>query len=190
MRSDNLYALPPNLPVPSDDGACRHLPGMSIPAISLPSTAGDTVNLATESLRSWVVVFAYPRTGQPDQDPPPGWDATPGMRGCTPQACSFRDLHAELRALSAQVFGLSTQTTEYQQEAANRLHLPYPLLSDAELHFATAARLPTISLAGMTLLKRFTLILRHGVIRHVFYPVFPPDRNAEDVLAWLRTATP
>lgn len=187
MRSDDLYALPPNLPVPTDDGACNHLEGMTLPILALPSTSGGTVDLTTISQRSWVVVFCYPRTGQPDRDPPPGWDDIPGMRGCTPQACSFRDRHADLVALSARVFGLSTQDTAYQQEAATRLHLPYPLLSDSGLRFATALRLPTIEIGGMTLIKRLTLIVRQGVIRKVFYPVFPTDRNVEDVLTWLQT---
>jgi peroxiredoxin len=187
MRSDDLYSLPPNLPVPTDDGACNHLEGMTVPTLALPSTAGGTVDLAATSHRAYVVVFCYPRTGQPDRDPPPGWDDIPGMRGCTPQACSFRDRHADLSALSARVFGLSTQDTAYQQEAATRLHLPYPLLSDADLRFATALRLPTVTLGGMTLIKRLTLILRQGVIRKVFYPVFPSDRNVEEVLVWLQT---
>jgi len=135
------------------------------------------------------VVYIYPRTGRPDVDPPTGWNQIPGARGCTPQSCAFRDHHAELAALGARVFGLSTQTTDYQKEAAERLHLPFPLLSDEALTFAEQLGLPTFVVDGMTLIKRLTLIVRDGVIVHVFYPVFPPDRNAEDVAAWLR-ATP
>jgi peroxiredoxin len=186
LRSDNPYALPSDLPVPTDDGACAHLPGMALPSVPLPTTDGATVDLA--ALPGRTVVYVYPRTGRPDQEVPAGWDEIPGARGCTPQSCAFRDHHAELRALGARVFGLSTQDTAYQQEAVARLHLPFPLLSDADLRFADALRLPTFTidgLPGQTLLKRVTLILRDGRIEHVFYPVFPPDRNAADVLAWL-----
>ena len=134
-----------------------------------------------------VVVYAYPRTGVPDQDPlVPDWNMIPGARGCTPQSCAFRDHHAELRGLGAEVFGLSTQDTAYQQEMVVRLHLPFPVLSDAGLRLATAMRLPTFQVAGLTLLKRLTWIARAGVIEKVFYPVFPPDRNAADVITWLR----
>ena len=184
MRSDNLYELPPNLPVPQDDGACRHLPGMRVPALALPSTAGRTVDLS--KLPGRTVVYCYPRTGRPDQEVPPGWNAIPGARGCTPQSCAFRDHFAELkRAGAAYVFGLSTQDTGYQREAATRLHLPFELLSDANLELTGALKLPTFEVAGMTLTKRLTLILRDGAVEHVFYPIFPPDRNAGDVVAWL-----
>jgi peroxiredoxin len=189
-RSDNLHALPPDLPVPTDDGAAAHLPGLRLPSVSLPATDGGTVDLS--SLPGRTVVYIYPRTGRPDQEVPAGWNEIPGARGCTPQSCAFRDHYAELRALGARVFGLSTQDTAYQREAVDRLHLPFPLLSDEQLAFAAALRLPTFqvdSLPGQTLLKRLTLILRDGRIEHVFYPVFPPDQNAADVLAWL-TAHP
>jgi peroxiredoxin len=182
-RSDDLYQLPTGLPVPVDDGACAHLAGSALPAVALRSTAGRLVTLA--ALRGRTVVYGYPRTGRPDQEPPAGWNEIPGARGCTPQACAFRDHHAELRALGAQVFGLSTQTTEYQQEAAARLHLPFELLSDAELALTRALRLPTFEVQGMVLIRRLTLVLRDGLVEHVFYPVFPPDRNAADVIAWL-----
>jgi peroxiredoxin len=184
MRSDNLYALPPNLPVPQDDGACRHLPGMKVPSVALASTAGRSVDLS--KLAGRTVLYCYPRTGRPDQEVPLGWNEIPGARGCTPQSCAFRDHFEELkRAGAAQVFGLSTQDTDYQREAAERLHLPFELLSDAEFRFTQALRLPTFETSGMTLTKRLTLILRDGVVEHVFYPVFPPDRNAGDVVAWL-----
>ena len=186
MRSDDLYSLPKDLPVPADDGAARHLPHAMVPPIALPSTRFRDVVLADESQRGRVVVYAYPRTGQPDKDPPPGWDAVPGARGCTPQNCGFRDLHAELTAFGVTVYGLSTQTTAYQQEMANRLHLPFAVLSDSALRFARALKLPTFQIAGMTLLKRLTLVLSRGEVEHVFYPVFPPDQSARTVLAWLR----
>lgn len=179
----NLYQLPDDLPAPEDDGACAHLPGFRLPALPLPATDGTTVDLA--ALPGRTVVYCYPRTGRPDEPPPDGWDAIPGARGCTPQSCAFRDHHQELRGLGARVFGLSTQDTAYQQEAVARLHLPFPLLSDAALRFARALRLPTFEVAGMTLLKRLTLILRDGQIEHVFYPVFPPDANAAEVVRWL-----
>jgi peroxiredoxin len=182
-RTDDLHTLPAGLPAPADDGACDHLVGLAVPPIALPSTSGEQVDLAALSGRT--VVYAYPRTGQPDRDPPPGWDAIPGARGCTPEACSFRDHHQELRSLGARVFGLSTQETAYQQEAAARLHLPFELLSDADLALTGALRLPTFDVAGMTLLKRLTLVITDGRIEHVWYPVFPPDTHAEVVGAWL-----
>ena len=185
MRSDNLYELPKDLPVPQDDGACRHLPGLTLPRLALISTAGRTVDLS--ALPGVTVVYCYPRTGRPDQELLPGWNAIPGARGCTPQSCAFRDHFEELkRAGAAQVFGLSTQDTAYQREAVERLHLPFELLSDDKLALAQALKLPTFEVAGMRLIKRLTLIARGGVIEKVFYPVFPPDRNAGDVLAWLK----
>jgi peroxiredoxin len=183
--NDNLHELPPNIPIPTDDGACDHLTGMSVPTLALPSTAGQIVNLA--NLPGRTVVYIYPRTGQPDVDPPPGWNAIPGARGCTPQSCSFRDHYQELQALGADVFGLSTQDTAYQREAAERLHLSFELLSDEQLEFAQALNLPTFEVAGMVLIKRITLILSAGTIEKVFYPVFPPDKNVEEVMAWLST---
>ncbi len=182
-NSSHLHKLPANLPVPVDDGACDHLVGIQLPSIDLAATSGEIVDLSALSGRS--IVYCYPRTGLPDRPSPQGWDEIPGARGCTPQSCAFRDHHHELQSLGARVFGLSTQTTDYQQEAAERLHLPFPLLSDSDLAFASALRLPTFDFEGTTLLKRVTLILRNGVIEHVFYPVFPPDKNAEAVITWL-----
>ena len=156
---------------------------MGLPSVRLASTAGGSVDLSGLSGRT--VVYCYPRTGRPDQDLPRGWDEIPGARGCTPQSCSFRDHHEELRALGARVFGLSTQETEYQREAAERLRLPFELLSDEELTFAKALRLPTFEVEGMTLIKRLTLVVEDGRIEKVFYPVFPPDENAEEVIGWL-----
>ena len=182
-RKDDLYSLPPGLPVPVDDGACAHLTGMHVPPVALASTDGGRVDLSV--LTGATVVYAYPRTGHPDRDPPPGWDDIPGARGCTPQSCAFRDLHGEIVALGARVFGLSTQTTPEQQEVKERLHLTFELLSDAGLSLAGAMRLPTFTIASMILLKRFTLIVRDGRVEKVFYPVFPPDRNAADVRGWL-----
>jgi peroxiredoxin len=184
VRSDNLYDLPKDLPVPRDDGACAHLPGTKPPAVRLQATGGETVDVST--LKGTTVIYIYPRTGRPDEASPPGWNAIPGARGCTPQSCAFRDHFQELqRAGAAQVYGLSAQSPADQREAAARLHLPFELLSDEKLEFAQALRLPTFEIAGMTLIKRITLIARDGVIEKVFYPVFPPDRNAGDVLAWL-----
>ena len=184
----NLMQLPTDLPIPEDDGACDHLTDMAVPTIALPSTAGGPVNLSeTASMRT--VVYIYPRTGQPGRPGPLGWDDIPGARGCTPQAWAFCDHHAELVALGAEVYGLSTQTTDYQQEMAERLHLPFPVLSDSALTFAHALGLPLFQWDGKTLIKRLTLVLRDGRIEHVFYPVFPPDKNAETVIAWL-TAHP
>lgn len=181
----NPNILPPNIPAPQDDGAARHLAGMKLPDIALPATAGAAVNLA--KLKGRTVVYIYPRTGVPGQDLPTGWDAIRGARGCTPQSCGFRDHFGELKGLGvAQLYGLSTQDTAYQQEAANRLHLPFAILSDYKLDFTRALQLPTFSVDGMTLLKRMALVIDDGVITKAFYPVFPPDKNAEEVIAWLQ----
>ena len=183
----DLSTVPPDLPVPEDDGACDHLPGRALPALALalPSTAGGTVDL-TALTAPRTVIYCYPRTGAADTPVPDGWDMIPGARGCTPQSCAFRDHHGELAALQADVFGLSTQTTDYQRKMAARLHLPFAVLSDADFAFTDAAGLPTFTCGGERLLKRLTLIVRGGTIEHVFYPVFPPQESAEQVLAWLR----
>ena len=173
------------LPRPEDDGAARHLPGSRVPAVALPATDRSSVALGELPRRS--VVYVYPMTGRPGVALPDGWDEIPGARGCTPQTCAFRDHHGELVAAGAdRVFGLSTQDTDYQREAAQRLHLPFPLLSDAALRLTTAWRLPVMLVDGATLLKRMALIIEDGVVAHVFYPVFPPDQNAAEVLGWLR----
>jgi peroxiredoxin len=184
-RSDNLYELPKDLPVPQDDGACAHLQGTRLPKVTLPSTAAKSVDLS--ALKGATVIYIYPRTGRPDEPSPAGWNEIPGARGCTPQSCAFRDHFEELkRAGAAQVYGLSTQSTADQREAVERLHLPFELLSDEKLDFARALKLPTFEVEGMTLIKRITLVARDGKIGKVFYPVCPPDRNAGDVLDWLR----
>ena len=178
--------LPPDLPVPVDDGAARHLTGASLPNVTLPATAGPAVTLS--KLKELSVLYVYPRTGVPGVDAPPGWDDIPGARGCTPQSCGFRDHFAELKALGvAQVYGLSSQDTAYQREAAERLHLPFPLLSDAGLRLKSAIDLPTFFTSGMTLYKRMAIVLEDAAIVRVFYPVFPPDKNAEQVMTWLRS---
>jgi peroxiredoxin len=184
----NLYELPEDLPVPVDDGAADHLLGLRVPSLQLRSTANRMVNLAEVSGCQRTVVYCYPMTGAPGQNLPSGWDEIPGARGCTPQSCNFRDRFPELQALDVSVFGLSTQTTDYQQEMASRLHLPFEVVSDAELAFTKALKLPTFEIESKTLLKRVTLILSKGKIDKVFYPVFPPDNNAEQVIAWLATA--
>ncbi len=172
------------LPAPVDDGGAPHLPGLAIPEVTLPATDGSAVSLG--SLAGRTVVYAYPLTGRPGAPLPEGWDEIPGARGCTPQNCAFREHHAELLAAGAgRVFGLSTQDSSYQREAAERLHLPFPLLSDAALRLTTALKLPVMLVDGATLLKRMALIIDDGVITHVFYPVFPPDRNAPEVVEWL-----
>ena len=177
--------LPTDIPAPQDDGGARHLPGMKVADLALPATSDAAVNLARLAGRT--VLYLYPRTGVPGVDLPPGWNDIPGARGCTPQSCGFRDHFAELKGLGvSHLFGLSTQDTDYQREAAERLHLPFAILSDAGLAFTRVLRLPTFTVAGMTLLKRMALVIDDGVIAKVFYPVFPPDQNAAEVLAWLR----
>jgi peroxiredoxin len=181
----NPQFLPPNIPTPQDDGAARHLTGIKLPDLALPATDGASINLA--KLNGRTVVYVYPRTGVPGVDPPQGWDQIPGARGCTPQSCSFRDHFGELKRLGvAQLFGLSTQNTDYQREAAKRLHLPFPILSDAKLALTKALNLPTFTTAGMTLLKRMALVIDDGRITKTFYPVFPPDKNAAEVVAWIQ----
>ena len=183
-RSDNVMELPKDLPVPQDDGACDHLTGMNLPSIILHSTRGRAVDLS--KLKGMTVVYIYPRTGRPDQELPTGWNAIPGARGCTPQSCAFRDHFQELRDLGvSELFGLSTQDTAYQQEVAERLHLPFEILSDEKLEFAKSLKLPMFEVDGMQLIKRITLVARDGKIVKVFYPVFPSDRNAGEVIRWL-----
>ena len=181
----NLTSLPTNLPAPIDDGAAKHLIGLSLPAVTLPSTAGPFV--AMNKLEGITVIYCYPMTGQPDVALPEGWDAIPGARGCTPQSCSYRDHYSELNALGAEVFGLSTQTTEYQKEMVGRLHLPFSVLSDHALEFALALRLPTFQVNEMTLLKRLTLICNGNKIEHVNYPVFPADADIVLVIDYLKS---
>lgn len=185
MTTDPL-ALPDDLPVPVDDGAADHLRSLPLPSVALPATDGSTVDLS--ALPGRTIVYAYPRTGEPGQGPlVDDWDSIPGARGCTPESCGFRDHHAELAALGARVFGLSTQDTAYQQAAVENLSLPFALLSDEDLTLTRAASLPTFEAAGLTLLKRLTMVVDDGVVSHVWYPVFPPDRHAGEVLAWLQS---
>jgi peroxiredoxin len=185
MATQTYTSFPQDLPVPEDDGAADHLTGLIVPSIALRSTDGALVDVA--KLKGRTVLYAYPKTGVPGQPLPEGWDAIPGARGCTPEACAFRDHYAELKEAGADhVFGLSTQSTDYQEELHDRLHLPFPLLSDERLDFGGALGLPTFEAWDGTLLKRITLIVQDSTIEHVFYPIFPPDGHAQEVLAWLR----
>ena len=183
MSTTDPYTLPPDLPVPRDDGAAAHLVGMDIPALVLPSSAGpvDLSEWAAERL----VLYVYPRAGRPDRDLPAGWDAIPGARGCTPQSCGFRDHNAELAELGARVLGLSAQPLSDQVEFAERNRMPFPIVSDEGLELARSLGLPTFEVEGSTLYKRLALVAEDGRIVKVFYPVFPPDRNAQEVLAWM-----
>ena len=185
MPQTNLNQLPANLPRPKDDGGAKHLKGMALPDLELPSTANRRVNLSKVAAPR-VVIYAYPMTGRPDRQLPEGWDDIPGARGCTPETCGFRDHHKDLAKLHAEVFGVSVQDTPYQQEMVTRLEVPFEVLSDEHLAFTRALRLPTFTVEGMTLLKRLTLIVRNDRIEHVFYPVFPPDTHADEVIAWLK----
>ena len=183
-RADDIHTIPEDLPVPEDDGAADHLLNAAVPPIALKTTSGDTIRL--DQLDGRTVLFCYPRTGRPDEELPPGWNAIPGARGCTPEACGFRDTHQQFADLGVRVLALSTQPSDYQREMADRLHLPFPVLSDERLELTTALGLPTFETSGWTLLKRLTLVVDGGRIEHVFYPVFPPDGHAPEVLDWLR----
>ena len=186
----DVYELPADLPIPLDDGATDHLVGMSLPTLALMSTFGHAMELGgvlnKGKNKGKLVIYCYPMTGQPDMPLPEGWDQIPGARGCTPQSCAFRDHYQELQALGAEVMGLSVQTAEYQKEMADRLNLPFPVLSDAQYQVQKALNLPTFEVAGMTLLKRVTLIAHNGVIEAVHYPIFPSDSDAAWVLDYLK----
>ena len=183
MKDSASQSLPSNLPAPVDDGACDHLEGMRFPLLSLETTKGS-VNLA--ELRGTTVVYIYPRSS-PDHDDPDGWDAIPGARGCSPQGCAFRDHESELKVLGAKVFGLSTQDVPYLQSEVARLHLPFQLISDSGLQLKRELSLPLLEMRvdGASFYKRITLVIRDGIIVKVFYPIFPPDKNAENVISWL-----
>jgi len=191
MASDNVYELPKDLPVPLDDGAADHLRGAIIPRLALPATSGELIQLDVLA-RASAVLFFYPRTGEKGKSVAPEWDLMPGARGCTPQSCGFRDLYADFRALGLTVAGVSTQTTDYQREFVERNHVPFDLLSDAGLQLTTGLRLPTFEFpvasgGPTTLIKRMAWFLKDGRIANVWYPVFPPDKNAKTVLDWLRS---
>jgi peroxiredoxin/ribosomal protein S18 acetylase RimI-like enzyme len=185
VTESDLMQLPDDLPIPKDDGGCDHLVGLALPPLPLAAANGSTVDLST--IPGCVVVFAYPRTGRPNESPlVSDWDLIPGARGCTPQTCGFRDLHSEFQALNCRVYGLSTQSSEFQQEMVARLHVPFPVLSDEKLELARALRLPTFTVAGQILVKRLVMVLESGRVKKVFYPVFPPDKSALTVLEWLK----
>jgi peroxiredoxin len=182
----DVYTLPEGLPAPVDDGACDHLPGAAVPALELDSSTGP-IDLGALA-RGRLVLYVYPRTGRPGRPMAAGWDEIPGARGCTPQSCAFRDHHAELQALGAEVAGLSAQPLDDQVEFAERNHMPFPVIADPERLLDAALGLPTFEVEGETLYRRVTLVFEAGRVAKVFYPVFPPDRNADDVLAWLGSA--
>jgi len=181
----DLLNLPKDLPKPQDDGACSHLVGTSVPPVQLDSTSGRLVDLSVEA-QNPTLIFFYPRTGEPDKPAPPDWDMIPGARGCTPQSCGFRDLYSEFQKAGFRVFGASSQTTEYQKEFVSRNHIPFEILSDYDFKLTEAIKLPTFDYNGMKLIKRLALVLKKGCIEKVFYPVFPPDKNAETVLNWIK----
>jgi peroxiredoxin len=178
--SHDVYSLPPDLPVPEDDGAAGHLLGLELPDLVLESSSGPV------PVRDVDVLYVYPRSGKPGVPLLPGWDETPGARGCTPESCAFRDLHDELARTGARVAGLSAQSLDDQREFAERNHMPFPVVSDPERRLGSALGLPTFEIAGLTLYKRITLVAEDARIVKVFYPVFPPDANAGDVLRWLQ----
>jgi peroxiredoxin len=181
----NYNELPPNLPIPTDDGAANHLKGMRLPQLALKATNGATIQLG--EIKNKLVIYCYPMTGQPNVPLPEGWDQIPGARGCTPQSCAYRDHYQELQALGAEVIGLSVQSHDYQKELAGRLHLPFPIVSDVNYEFQKALNMPTFITAGMTLLKRVTLIVNQGIIEAVHYPIFPSDSDAPWVVNYLKS---
>ena len=181
--SHDVYTLPPGLPVPEDDGSADHLVGLELPDLTLASSQRDV------NVRDFDVIYLYPRSGRPGVPLLPGWDETPGARGCTPQSCAFRDVHGELQALGVRVAGLSAQTLDDQREFAERNAMPFPVIADPERRLGAALRLPTFEIEGVTLYKRLTLVAEDARVVKVFYPVFPPDANAGDVLRWLRART-
>lgn len=183
--TSQFNTLPAGLPIPVDDGLTAHLPGLSVPSAVFKSTNGESISLA--SIQGRVVVYVYPLTGRPNVALPEGWDEIPGARGCTPQACDFSDHYQKLQALQATVFGLSSQTTDYQLEFKNRLHLPFDLLSDSNFQLKQALHLPTFQVGELLLYKRLTLIAEEQVIKKVFYPIFPPNQHAAQVIDWLKT---
>jgi peroxiredoxin len=184
----NLHALPPDLPGPEDDGAADRLPGAQVPSIVLPATDGRRVDLAAAAAGDgFLVVYVYPQTGVPGRPPPSDWDSIPGARGCTPQSCAFRDSAGELTELGASVFGLSAQPLAEQREFTARERLPYPLLNDSGFRMAEEPGLPTFETGAVRYYRRLTFIARRDKIAKVFYPVFPPQDNAADVIAWLRS---
>ncbi|CAF3069643.1 unnamed protein product [Rotaria socialis] len=186
----NRFDLPDGLPVPVDDGQCAHLKaGTKFPVdilIHLPTTSKNSVDIVSQPR---TIIYFYPRTGKPDQKLPDGWDEIPGARGCTPESCGFRDHYQELQSLGATVYGCSTQTTEYQQEVADRLHLPFDLLSDSKLELLNHLKLPHFTLPeldNIPLIARLTIIIKYDTIEHVFYPIFPPDKHSQQVIDWLK----
>ena len=186
MSSHNPLNLPDNLPIPVDDGACNHLEGMILPSVFLEATNGEKLNIAEISKQKTIFYF-YPRTGIPGKNPPEGWNEIPGARGCTPQTCNFRGTYHEFKKLNVSIFGVSTQTTEYQAEAVSRLTLPFLMLSDKNLELSRYLQLPTFEVLGVTLIKRITLVADEGRIIKYFYPIFPPDKNADEVLKYLKS---
>ena len=181
---NNLSKLPKNLPVPEDDGLASHLVGSKMPSVPLLSTSGEWIDLS--KIEGWTMVYCYPLTGRPDESLPEGWDQIPGARGCTAEACAFSDYHQDFQHMGVTVFGVSTQASDYQSEMVNRLHLPFDVLSDSNLNLVNALKLPTMQVNNLTLIKRLTMIVHSSVIRHVNYPVFPPDQEPINVMSWLR----
>lgn len=186
----NRFDLPDNLPVPIDDGQCAHLKvGMQFPIdilLNLPTTSKKPVDIVSQPR---TIMYFYPRTGKPDQKLPDGWNDIPGARGCTPESCGFRDHYQELQSLGANVYGCSTQTTEYQQEVVERLNLPFDIISDSKLELLKSLNLPYFTLEeldNVPLIKRLTIILKHDTIEHVFYPIFPSDKHSQEVVNWLK----
>jgi len=172
------------LAIPIDDGKCDHLFNMTLPQLSLLSTSNNTIDLS--KLEGLTVFYFYPRMGRPDIETPAGWGDIPGASGCTPQTCSFKDQHEDFSRLEVDVYGVSTQASSYQKEAVDRLSLPFDILSDEDLNLTEMLNLPTFEVEGVILTKRVTLICQDSKIIKVFYPVYPPKENAQEVIVYIK----
>ncbi|VAW52529.1 Alkyl hydroperoxide reductase subunit C-like protein [hydrothermal vent metagenome] len=180
----DLYQLPEGLPVPVDDGACNHLEGAPFPSMLITVTPHATYDFSKE--KGINIIFFYPMIGHPDSLPMTGWNEIPGARGCTPQALSYKNYFRQITKLGVRLFGASSQALKEQNDAIDRLKLPFELINDSSFLLSNALKLPTFQFNEIKMIKRLTLVVVDGVIKKVFYPVFPPNKNVDDVIVWLK----